>query len=387
MNELKYTTSLEADKKIQEDIDIINKIILNYFTPRAIVMFGGFGHGGGSFKKRTRNGKTVITPLNDYDLYIIQEKNIDGEKLEKVGEECSHALGRGGVEIVENFDEKYDENKCFHVDLHFVNLKKLKKLHPTQRSFDLKTSRVVWGDEKVLSQIPDIKVSKSDAIRLLFNKLDHFQIAENNTDEIKSIYAIKGLTDLSSALLIVYGNYVSKYQEKAAEFSKLEVPLELKRLVKKATEYKLNFGYEIKDYEVDYFFKESKKWVEWSLKKILKDYFSIESNDWKTICSVMYRKLPYTYFNDYLGSNYLFPAQYYLNLRFFSEAYRKKEFLPKALARWRDTGIILGICMMLYSFGEHEECEKYLKKITNRTHPLRERLMKLYSIYYLQKLV
>lgn len=53
MEGLKYTISLEADKKIQEDVDIINKIILDKYGDeiKAIVMFGGFGHMGGSFRE------------------------------------------------------------------------------------------------------------------------------------------------------------------------------------------------------------------------------------------------------------------------------------------------------------------------------------------------
>ena len=42
---MKYTLSKKADEKIQEDTDIINKIILGEYGDkiRSIVMFGGFG--------------------------------------------------------------------------------------------------------------------------------------------------------------------------------------------------------------------------------------------------------------------------------------------------------------------------------------------------------
>ena len=378
---MKYTTSKEADKKIEEDIKVIKKIVLNYWKPRAIVMFGGFGHGGGSFKK---TGKKIL-PLNDYDLYIITDKSISGEDLEKVGEECSKALGRGGIEIVENFNEEYDENKFFHVDLHNLVYKKIKNPYPTQRTFDIKTSIVVYGDKNILNQIPEVKISKSDAIRLLFNKLNHFAIAEENSEIIKSIYAVKGFTDLGSALLIFYGKYVSRYQDKAQKVQELEIPEELKKLIAKATDVKLNKSYHVKD--VDEFFDKSKKWVEWTLKKIIKEHLKVDSDDWKIICKKMYQKLPYIYFNDYLRTKYLFFGQYYLNIRFFLAGLRKKEFFPRSLIRWRDAGLIIGIAMMLFSFGEHCEAEKYLKKLTNNAHPLKDRLMKLYSIYYLQKLV
>ena len=101
---MKYTVSKEADKKIEENMKVIKRIIINRFNPLAIILFGGFGHGGGSFKKL--GGK--IIPLNDYDFYIITKKKISDDLLEQVGEECSKAIGMGGVEFVENFNKEYD---------------------------------------------------------------------------------------------------------------------------------------------------------------------------------------------------------------------------------------------------------------------------------------
>lgn len=378
---MKFTLSKTADKKIAKDLDKIVNYIVEKFNPISIIMFGGFGHGGGSF--RTIRGK--IVPLNDYDLYLITKKSINDKELESAGEECSKIIGRGGKEIVENFSEKYDLDKFFHVDLHTIEHKKLKNLYPTQRSFDLKTSQVIYGNKDVLKQIPNIKISKSDAIRLLFNKLNHFMIAGENSDVLKSIYAVKGFTDLCSAVLIWRGKYAPTYQGREKAFQKMNFPAELKYFVKLATKSKLYRGYEVKN--VDKFYEESKKWVEWGLKTMLKECLSTESEDWKTICSTMFRKIPYFYFNDYLDSKYLFLAQYYLNVKFFLSGLRKKEFLIKSLLRWKDAGLIIAIALMLYSFGEKKESERYLKKITNNTQQLKSRILKLYSVYYLQKLV
>ena len=51
--------------------------------------------------------------------------------MAKTGEDCSKALGRGGIEFVENFEKTYNENDFFHVDLHCLEYKKLKKFHPS----------------------------------------------------------------------------------------------------------------------------------------------------------------------------------------------------------------------------------------------------------------
>jgi hypothetical protein len=377
---MKYTKSKKADEKIEKDLEIVKKVIVDELNPISIIMFGGFGHGGGSY---TFVGKEIL-PLNDYDMYVITKQKISGEELERIGEECSKALNRGGKEIVENFEEQYDENEFFHVDLHNLTYSSLKKLYPTQRTFDLKTSLVVYGED-VLNFIPDVEISKSDALRLLFNKLDHFVIAEGNDKKIKNIYAVKGFTDLCSSILIFEGKYVSRYEDRVEIFRKLDIPNKLKKFVEKATIAKLKNGYDVKD--TGKFFDESKYWVEWTLKKLLKEHLGIKSDDWKVICKKMYQKLPFIYFNDYLGSKYLFFGQYYLNVRFFLEGLRKREFLLRSLLRWRDAGLILAISLMLYSFDEEGEAKKYLKKLAREKNDLKKSILQFYSIYYLQKLV
>jgi len=378
---MKYTTSKQADERVERDLKIIKEIVLKKINPIAIIFFGGFGHGEGGFKKL--GGK--ITPLNDYDLYLITKKKVDGETLENLGRVCSAAIGRGGIEFVEDFEQTYDENKFFHVDLHCIPYKNLSKSYPTQRTFDLKTSSVIYGDKEITKKIPEVKISKSDSIRLLFNKIDHFSIAEGNSEKIKSIYAIKGFIDSCSALLIYNSKYQSKIQDREKIFQSLDVPKEFKEFVSLASKAKLYGGYEIEN--VDYFFNESKKWVKWTLKKILTEYLKINSDDWEIICKEAYKKLPYTYFNDYLGGALFFPAQYYLNIRFFLEGLRKKEFLIRSLANWRDAGIIIALSLISYSLGNEKEAERYLRKLTPKTKPLKQRILKLYSIYYLQKLV
>lgn len=378
---MKYTTSKKADQKVEEDINLIKEIILKEINPRAIILFGGFGHGSGSFKEINKK----IMPLNDYDLYLITEKKIGNKKLEEIGKRCSDAIERGGVEFVEDFGQIYNEKKFFHVDLHCILYKNLQKLYPTQRTFDLKTSLVIYGDKEILNKVQEIKISKSDALRLLFNKINHFALAEGNSKEIRTIYAVKGFTDLCSAILIFKDKYTSKYQDREKIFQSLDVPDELKKFVSEATYAKLYRGYAVTNLEK--FSSASKRWVEWTLKKSFQEYLGIKSEDWKKICREVYKKLPYVYFNDYLRSKKLFPAQYYLNVKFFLEGLRKKEFLIKSLDKWRDAGLIIAISMILYFFDEKEEAERYLKKLTDKTRPLRERILKLYSIYYLQKLI
>ena len=76
-----------------------------------------------------------------------------------------------------------------------------------------------------------------------------------------------------------------------------------------------------------------------------------------------------------------------MNYKFFIAGLRKDEFLIKNIFRWRDSGLIIALSLILYSVGEYGEAEKYLKKLTNNVSPLKDRILKLYSVYYLQKLL
>ncbi len=376
-----YTLSKKADRKVAADMEKIKKIIVKRLNPISIVLFGGFGHGEGAFKIE----KNQIIPLNDYDMYVVIRRKISDEVLERVGAECSKAINRGGLEFVEHTDKKYDKNKFFHVDIRCITYRELLKMLPTQRTADLKTSKVIYGAD-MLKKISFVKIPVSDAIRLLFKKFDHFLLAEENTREIRQIYAVKGFTDSCSALLIFYNRYKPTYSERGKEFQKLEMPDEFKKLVAKATKAKTgNFEVAEKD-----FYEKSKKWTLFTLKHILRKSLRINEEDLAEIIRITYSKLPFVYFAPYLrheiGFNF-FPAQYYLNLKFFMAGLKKKEFLWKNLFLWRDAGIRAALALILYANGFKREAEKYLRTITGRTKPLKERILRMYSLYYLQKLI
>ena len=42
---MKYTTSKQADERVERDLKIIKEIVLKKINPIAIIFFGGFGHG------------------------------------------------------------------------------------------------------------------------------------------------------------------------------------------------------------------------------------------------------------------------------------------------------------------------------------------------------
>ncbi|MBU2104468.1 MAG: nucleotidyltransferase domain-containing protein, partial [Nanoarchaeota archaeon] len=161
----KYTTSREADKKVEKDIQKIKNFIVKELNPISIILFGGFGRGEGTYEIV---GKKII-PLNDYDMYVVTKNKIPDEKLEEIGKKCSVLIGKGGGEFVENYNEIYEKSKYFHVDLRWLDYNQLPKLRRINRTYELKYgSRVIYGED-VRKRIKEIKVPLSEAFRYLIN--------------------------------------------------------------------------------------------------------------------------------------------------------------------------------------------------------------------------
>ncbi len=375
-----YTISKLADKKVEEDLKKIKDILIRELNPRSIILFGSFGKGEGSF--RIRDGKVEI--LNDYDFYVVVDKNVGEKKIDGVSIKCANSIDVGGLEFIEHPFERYDAKRFFHVDVRCIRYDKIETLWKTQRTFELKNGGMVVYGENVLGKIPDVKIPVSDGIRLLWNKMHHLLLVEKNDEMIKRILTVKCFLDCCSALLIKDGNFVSSYRERNKVFLKSKYPNELKRLVDWATNYKI--GVKVEDIDLDFLWDKARYWVGYSFKKIMDEIFSVRG-DWKKIAGFIYYDLPYVYFNDYLGNKYLFSCQYYLTLRFLMRCWRRGIFILKPLFSWRDFGIRIATCMVLYLYDEKEESEKYLRKITMRVEPLRDRILELYGLYYGQRFV
>lgn len=379
----KYTkVSKEADLKVQEDLNKIIKIIVKRINPISIILFGGFGKGEGMVEV---NGKK-ITPLNDYDIYVVNKGNINEKLLDSTALECAKAIGKEGLDFVEHSEEKYDRNKFFHIDLRNLNYNKLHKLLPTQRTFELKNSSQIIYGEDVRHKMPSVVVPISDAIRILFNKMDHLLIAEDKNKEIKAIYSIKAFLDLCSALLIFKKDFAGCYEERNKIIKKYDFPKELIYYINWATKFRNKPDFNnIRD--VNLIYEEAKKWIAYGFKYIITKYLKLFSDDWKVIAREVYKKLPYKYFNSYLPSRFLFFLQYYLNIKYVLTCFRKREFIIKPLFSWRDVGLKLSIPLFLYLYGEKRLSKYYLKKITSKINPLKQRILDLYGYYYLQKLI
>jgi len=379
---MRYTYSKDADKIVQRELEVIKKIIIKKVPGLiSIVLFGSFGRGEGGFIKENNR----VELIGDYDMYIITKKQLSGEILEKVSKECADALGKGDCEIVKNIHEKYNREKFFHIDIRGIAYRNLKKLLPMQRSVDLKNSTVIYGPN-VLRNIPDLKLSLSEALRPLFNRANYLLASKGREDEVKTIAAIKAVIDCCSCLLMSERKYASKCKDRNEIFQKMNFPKKFKDLVNKATRLKI-YGYSNNNPEK--LWKEAKEFLEFSLRYVLKKQGGIELHSWEEIGNYIAYKLPYTYFNPYtqhhLHMNF-FPAQYYLGLKFIFACWGENERIIKPFFTWKDPGLKLAASLITFLYEEEEISRKYLKKITTKTNPLRQRILKLYSFYFLQRL-
>lgn len=169
---MKYTTSGKADKKIEEDMEIICKEIREKIpNVLSIILTGGFSRGEGSVKEI--NGK--FYPYNDYDIQVISKKQLSKEKTDNISVDISRKLGYKG--IINFYPFKKEEQKIkenFYVDLKYNNASDLKKLLPRVRTYELKNNSMLLYGKDMRNLIPDCKLEEiplSEGAKLLLDRM------------------------------------------------------------------------------------------------------------------------------------------------------------------------------------------------------------------------
>lgn len=392
---MKYTISKKVDKIVEKHLQIIKNIILKEIKPISIINFGGFGKGEGAIYKNK--------PFNDYDLYIITNKKISDEKLEKLGIKAAKEINTGGLEFREFYNQTYDANKFFHVDIHAIQYKNLSKLMKTTRTFELKhASQIIYGkDIKDKIKIKENEIPLSEGIRhfinksailLLFMDKRRFNKKFKKDEAAMIIYqSTKAIMGCCEALLLSKKRDAPTYSGRNKLFQKLykkELP-ELAKKIDFATKLKLNFNPDKKD-PIKYW-KEARDCMYLTLNYLAKKHFNINSKNKIDLMRKLYKKLPYYYFNSYLPSKILFPLQYGLNILYF----KRTKYIPSILS-WRDIGIrlLMPCFLLLYAIEDNsllKESEKYLKFIApikgNNWEGLRKSALNAYSAYFSRKLI
>lgn len=128
------------EERIGNDLKIIVERIVSSLSekPRAILLCGGYGRGEGAWIDTERGP----IPYNDYDLTVVSNSRLDRDTYRYIRTELAKQIG------------------IRWIDIDFVSEKELKVLKPTIGNIDLiNASKIVYGDQNVLSICPPIKAS------------------------------------------------------------------------------------------------------------------------------------------------------------------------------------------------------------------------------------
>ncbi len=400
---MKYTKSKKADKKVEEDLEKIKKVLIDEFNPISIILFGGFGKGEGTYE--IVNGR--IVPLNDYDVYVVTKNRIPDEKLERVGEKCSAMLGKGGGEFVENYEKVYDKNEYFHVDLRWLDYNKLGRMKRVNRTYELKYGSTVIYGEDIRKKINDIKIPLSESFRYLTNPVGHLLLCmderrlKGNFKKDEKFYAlhhiVKTYLACASSLIISAGKFEPTYSETVKlcdEIYGKKFP-ELMKKIKHALDMKLHpEKRNVKDIVKAWFVARDD--LTFVMKFIAEKNYGIRSKNVLDLCRKLYKKLPYVYFEPYIPlpgffARAAFFSQYCLNLFYFI-----RSGYSKVLYGWKDVGIkiILAGLLVLHGLDEKrllEPAYDYIKSFApvkgKRWEDLRKGVLFAFDKYYSQKLI
>ena len=389
----KYTAyGEEIDNYIEKNY--LNKIIKSFIDDCrvinceliSIILFGGFGKGEGSMQFINDKNNSIPIPYNDFDFYIVTDRKLNDEELNKISINASKAIGMGGLEIAYFPEEKYDSRKYFHVDVRCIPYSKLNRLINIQRYYELKYgSQVIYGDY-VLDKINIIKpdsIPPSDGLRNLFNRFHQMLLGlrENYNDDqkkIKIFWSFKCYLSICEALLILEGKFMPTTKERAKLFNQIyekSFP-ELYHLIPNLHEkVKLAADFKLKPY---FNVNHDKLWMT-SLNDLIKvfEYYIKKMTEVGDIEHAINKKLPYIYFKPFLeekiGFNF-FPAQYMLNLGYFKILKNHDKTYYKPLLNWKDVGLrmIIPVYYLLKASQENKSINPVDKKnIFNTDNNLR----------------
>ena len=150
-------TNKQVEKKLRKAVALLRRCVKNSV---AIILMGGFAKGEGTI----RTVQKKVTMLSDFDLFVVTKEALTKKEGKKMQDRCAKIL-----------KTEYAKNKeHIEIDLRIIPQKKLAKVPPTLRFFELKyASQVVDGNRSILNLLPPISASllKYEGLRLLMNRV------------------------------------------------------------------------------------------------------------------------------------------------------------------------------------------------------------------------
>lgn len=423
---------------LQKKLDIIvQEIRKNIQGLKSIILIGGYARGEGAID--FSRGKTDL--YNDFDIYIITDRYVEDSFLEKLALRCSKLIGKGGLAHPEAFEQRYDANKFFHVDIRCLVKRNLKNLLPTIRYYEMKrTAKVLWG-ENSLAEFPDFQVADiplSEGIRLIMNRmmllLMSFDIkfvanpsyATKEEKKIILYYVAKSYLTVAEALLLFNGFYPPTYRGRAEKFSQIfqtaypeihQKYSDLTERVSRHTQFKFRPDEDnLDDYLEEWF--QCREIIGVAYRKCTGALLGrdLSQGDWFSLYAILMDNLDYPYFKPYAGailSKYhlngkilnLIVAklgQIYMSYKYFFALKRAlgKAYLPALSLKEPGLAILRILPLILYSNDRNNQINRGMlnlaKKELKNVYPesansdwltLKTNWLHAYRIYYLQRFI
>ncbi len=345
----KYTQYGNAiDQQIQKHIDIAVDELKKIPGVESVVIVGGFGRGEGSV--RIEGNK--IVPINDYDVYVLTSKKINEKTLNTTAKKIEGKLGSSGYSLHEH------SKKSFYFDVRPLSIKKLPKLAPMIKYYEMKHASILaYGkDYRNLIKIKKEDLPPSEALRFLFTRMSHliewFPVDVVKGEKIPDWKRETLLYDISKTYLacctalcmmnnIFEPTYLGRMQALKKVFKNTEISKTHPELMNKIEYYtNLKLKPEFGNPDLLETWKEARLYSLAVAEVYLRHFFDSDLTNF-------YKKTTATYFKPYLkryplGSLLNFPAQVYLRKKWFLRIllFRKKFHFPLYLG-WRDPGLNL----------------------------------------------
>ena len=204
----------EADTRMKEYLVKVVEAFFDRYPERkvrSLILTGGMSRGEGSCE--LSSGEGLI--YSDYDLLVVP----------KDGGDLSEARSIFPVMSRNVTDALRDREFCSHVDFAPFASEYLENMSPSMFNVELaEHGKVVWGDDKTLSQIAKPEASQiplDDALILLFNRIaaqlvmvDPLRESEGAEFEFAFYHNGKMFLDIVSCILVLEHNYRPTYAER-----------------------------------------------------------------------------------------------------------------------------------------------------------------------------
>lgn len=296
-----------VERKIQSELDVIIEEILSSIHPLTILLAGSFGRGEGSVLIQEAH----ITPVMDYDLLIIAEKDslLTKKELEEVRRRIMNLCGSGEL-------ERHVITDC-HIDL-FQSTPEEFRTNAHLSIYDMKTGSIVLYGKDIRDSIDiDIKrLSPSACYFSLFRSIqslldifsiDYFTTSPSDKNRFSMIFFCGKIylhmgTQLSLCHNLYETSCMKRIEQISKEYSRSYTDLamvapDLPDRIRFFSELTLSPGSILQESidPVELWF-ETRRDFEIVLKYCLNTIGKMDSDDWGVLSGQLYHSLQEKYY-------------------------------------------------------------------------------------------